>query len=140
MHATQRGLTLIELMIVIAIVGILSAVALPAYQDYTIRAQMAEALVALAEAKNTVTEYYMTNGALPANAAEAGLRGNINSPVVKSVTWNANSITLAINDIGGDTEEDQTLLLSPTVNDGIVEWRCRPGTVAAKYLPANCRS
>ena len=70
--AQQRGFTLIELMIVIAIVAILAAVALPAYQDYTIRARMTEALLLLGEAKTGVTEYFIANGELPADAASAG--------------------------------------------------------------------
>ena len=71
----QQGFTLIELMIVIAIVGILAAIALPAYQDYTVRARMSEPLARLAEAKTTIAEFYAANGAIP-TPAQSGLNQN----------------------------------------------------------------
>ena len=80
----QSGFTLIELMIVIAIVGILAAIALPAYQDYTVRAKMSEPLALLSEAKTTVTEYYVTNNALPSESV-SGIRTNPNTDIVKSL-------------------------------------------------------
>ena len=90
--ANQKGFTLIELMIVIAIVGILAAVALPAYQDYTIRAKMSEAIALLGEGKIGVTEYYIANNVLPPNATAAGLRGHIGTPIVNSMRYIAGGI------------------------------------------------
>ncbi|HFA3798888.1 TPA: pilin, partial [Neisseria gonorrhoeae] len=73
MNTLQKGFTLIELMIVIAIVGILAAVALPAYQDYTARAQVSEAILLAEGQKSAVTEYYLNNGKWPANNGDAGV-------------------------------------------------------------------
>ncbi|ENS8071957.1 pilin, partial [Neisseria gonorrhoeae] len=88
MNTLQKGFTLIELMIVIAIVGILAAVALPAYQDYTARAQVSEAILLAEGQKSAVTEYYLNNGIWPANNGDAGVASSssIKGKYVKSVT------------------------------------------------------
>ncbi|HGH0257818.1 TPA: pilin, partial [Neisseria meningitidis] len=87
MNTLQKGFTLIELMIVIAIVGILAAVALPAYQDYTARAQVSEAILLAEGQKSAVTEYYLNHGIWPANNSSAGVAtsANIKGKYVKSV-------------------------------------------------------
>jgi len=85
----QQGFTLIELMIVIAIVGILAAVALPAYQDYTVRAKMSEPLALLGEAKTSISEYYIAMGDLPPSEAAAGIRTDIDTDIVASMDWTA---------------------------------------------------
>ncbi len=138
--ATQKGFTLIELMIVIAIVGILAAVALPAYQDYTIRAKMAEALSTIGEAKTSVSEYFIANGSMPANVTTAGIRTEIGTDIVQSMSYAASVITLKIAAIGGDTTAGDTMLLSlKSTKGGTPQWTCKPGTIDAKYLPADCR-
>ncbi|HFA4905622.1 TPA: pilin, partial [Neisseria gonorrhoeae] len=88
MNTLQKGFTLIELMIVIAIVGILAAVALPAYQDYTARAQVSEAILLAEGQKSAVTEYYLNNGIWPENNGDAGVASSssIKGKYVKSVT------------------------------------------------------
>ncbi|ENV2240567.1 pilin, partial [Neisseria gonorrhoeae] len=88
MNTLQKGFTLIELMIVIAIVGILAAVALPAYQDYTARAQVSEAILLAEGQKSAVTEYYLNNGEWPANNGNAGVASpaDIKGKYVQSVT------------------------------------------------------
>ncbi|EPI1598161.1 pilin, partial [Neisseria gonorrhoeae] len=89
MNTLQKGFTLIELMIVIAIVGILAAVALPAYQDYTARAQVSEAILLAEGQKSAVTEYYLNNGEWPANNGDAGVASpatDIKGKYVESVT------------------------------------------------------
>ncbi|EPI8069595.1 pilin, partial [Neisseria gonorrhoeae] len=88
MNTLQKGFTLIELMIVIAIVGILAAVALPAYQDYTARAQVSEAILLAEGQKSAVTEYYLNNGEWPENNTSAGVANptEIKGKYVKSVT------------------------------------------------------
>ncbi|MEP5764429.1 MAG: pilin [Halieaceae bacterium] len=142
----QKGFTLIELMIVIAIVGILAAVALPAYQDYTIRAKMSEPIALLGEGKTSVTEYFIANNSLPPNAAAAGLRGQIGTPIVNSLRYSGSGLVEVevASDVGGDIDASNDLIqLSVTgTAGGTVQFVCRPapsGGVPAKYLPANCR-
>jgi len=133
-------------MIVIAIVGILAAVALPAYQDYTIRARMAEPLALLGEAKNSVTEYFIANGALPATATAAGIRTTIGTTLVSTMGIAANgNITVSLtNDSGwGDAAGDAVSLSLMSTANGAVLYKCTPGksgtAVETKFLPANCR-
>ena len=147
----QQGFTLIELMIVIAIVGILAAIALPAYQDYTVRAKMSEALANLAEAKTTVAEYYSANNYMPADATVAGINTSRNTDIVASILYASSSnlpvLTAAVQAsvIPGDTAGTAyTFELSGTTGAGNrIIWKCKPGTgankLATKYLPANCR-
>jgi type IV pilus assembly protein PilA len=141
----QKGFTLIELMIVIAIIGILAAVALPAYQDYTIRARMAEPLALLGEAKNSMTEFYIANGTLPANAAQAGIRTIIGTELVSAVgvtnTGNID-VTLTSNSVWGPVGGEAVRLSLIDTSSGTLEYRCVPtnaSTLPTKYLPANCR-
>jgi type IV pilus assembly protein PilA len=140
-NTAQKGFTLIELMIVIAIVGILAAVALPAYQDYTIRAKMTEAIATIGEAKTNVSEYYISNSILPPDQTRSGIRTNVDTNIVKSMLYTSTGIiTLSIKPIGGDTLDGQTMLLSLTSTmGGTPQWICKPGTIASKYLPATCR-
>ena len=146
MKARQQGFTLIELMIVIAIVGILAAIALPAYQDYTVRAKMAEPLALMGEAKTSVTEYYVTNNEMPSTAAKAGIRTAPNTDIVASMalTITASNPLLTVTMQSGviPAGNGTNFVLSGTSGSGTIQWVCKPGTVAAiteKYLPANCR-
>ena len=142
----QQGFTLIELMIVVAIIGILAAIAIPAYQDYTIRAQVSEGLNLAGGAKAAVAEYTMDRGSWPDTNTTAGLSANteINGKYVYSVTNTNGLISVAF---GPGTEAHKTLLtgvleLSPFTNAGSIEWDCRSSagpTIAAKHLPAACR-
>ena len=141
----QQGFTLIELMIVVAIIGILAAIALPAYQDYTIRSKVSEGLSLAAAAKAAVTETNASTGALPTTNAEAGLAdaANITGNSVTSVAVGAaGAITITYNaTLGGNpTMNNATIVLTPTVNAGSVTWVCAVGAAAQnKYVPANCR-
>lgn len=146
MKAIQKGFTLIELMIVIAIVGILAAVALPAYQDYTARAQMSEALTLAEGQKSAVVEYYSDNGTFPNTNASAGIANSsdIKGKYVKSVavTGNAStaSITATMNASGVNKDiANKTLILVGKQNSGSFEWTCQKGDVADKFLPSSCR-
>jgi len=156
MKKVQAGFTLIELMIVIAIVGILAAVALPAYQDYTVRAKISEAIATLGEAKTSVTEYYVTNNqTFPTTNLQAGVRGDIGTRILGSIVWvtgtgggviEARLQTSGNNaDLPGDAQGTVFVLSSlPTgLTPGTVGWVCRPAAggngTPAKYLPANCR-
>ncbi len=137
----QSGFTLIELMIVIAIVGILAAVALPAYQDYTIRAKMSEPLALLGEGKTSVSEYYITNGRLPVDEDAAGIRTNIDTDIVASLNYtNTGILTITLATGINANVDGQTFQLSLIdTSSGSPEWVCVPGTLEPKYLPANCR-
>ncbi|MFT6274757.1 MAG: type IV pilus assembly protein PilA [Halioglobus sp.] len=138
----QQGFTLIELMIVIAIVGILAAIALPAYQDYTVRAKMAEPLAVLAEAKTTVTEFYVANNFMPANAEQAGIRSSPDTDIVKSLTIDNSGALLTVTMQEGVVPGNLTaeFELSGTSVNGTIKWKCRKGNMEAKFLPANCRT
>ena len=149
MKAIQEGFTLIELMIVIAIVGVLAVVALPAYQDYTARAQMSEALTLAEGQKSAVVEYYSDKGTFPASNADAGIAAasTITGKYVKSVSVSAVSgttptanITATMKSSGVNKDiSGKTLILEGKQNAGSFDWTCKKGTVDDKFLPSSCR-
>ncbi|HGM1026105.1 TPA: pilin, partial [Neisseria gonorrhoeae] len=127
MNTLQKGFTLIELMIVIAIVGILAAVALPAYQDYTARAQVSEAILLAEGQKSAVTEYYLNNGKWPADNGDAGVASSssIKGKYVKSVTVAKGVVTAEMASSNVNKEiKDKRLSLWARRQDGSVKWFC----------------
>lgn len=139
----QSGFTLIELMIVVAIIGILAAIAIPRYQDYTTRAQVTEAITFASVAKTSVSEYYITEGKMPPDATAAAIDITpTNTEVVKSVKYSLSGsdgvITVAVNAVGGLADGDTVLFTGSGSTEGVT-WDCAAGTMDPQYLPANCR-
>ena len=137
----QKGFTLIELMIVVAIIGILASIALPAYQDYTKRAHVTEGLSLASGAKTAVAEFYSTNANWPSNNASAGLAAanTITGTAVTGVAVANGVITATFNE---KVESGKVLVLKPSDNGGAIQWSCKIAdgtTVNAKYLPSKCR-
>ncbi|CWO05945.1 pilin [Neisseria meningitidis] len=162
MNTLQKGFTLIELMIVIAIVGILAAVALPAYQDYTARAQVSEAILLAEGQKSAVTEYYLNHGEWPGDNNSAGVATStdIKGKYVQSVTVANGVITATMLSSGVNKEiQGRKLSLWAKRQDGSVKWFCgqpvardkaaKDAVTAAndnsnngintKHLPSTCR-
>ena len=144
MKKMQKGFTLIELMIVIAIIGILAAIALPAYQDYVARSQMSEAFNLAGGQKGAVVETEANKGAWPANNAEAGIAAatDITGKYVAQVEVGTSGvITATMKGAGSVSEKIQgkTLTLTPNKNEGSYDWKCS-SNADNKYLPAVCRS
>jgi type IV pilus assembly protein PilA len=140
MKRAQQGFTLIELMIVVAIIGILAAVALPAYQDYTKRSRVSEGLSLAAGAKTAMAEYYASNNAWPADNAAAGVaaKADINGNSVTSVEVKDNTI-IVVYKTNVDVAAKNTIILTGTANGGGVSWDCKGGTVDDKFRPSECR-
>ncbi|HGM3118913.1 TPA: pilin, partial [Neisseria gonorrhoeae] len=134
MNTLQKGFTLIELMIVIAIVGILAAVALPAYQDYTARAQVSEAILLAEGQKSAVTEYYLNHGKWPENNASAGVASSdkIKGKYVEKVEVAKGVVTAQMNPSGVNNEiKGKKLSLWAKRENGSVKWFCgQPVTLA----------
>lgn len=138
MKRSQSGFTLIELMIVVAIIGILAAIALPAYQDYTKRAHVTEGMSLGGGAKTAVAEYYSSEGLMPNDNSRAGLAEStdITGNAVKSVAVVDGKITVTYD---SKVTDDATLELSPTTTAGSITWECSGGSVLPKYRPSRCR-
>ncbi|EMT1070547.1 pilin, partial [Neisseria gonorrhoeae] len=161
MNTLQKGFTLIELMIVIAIVGILAAVALPAYQDYTARAQVSEAILLAEGQKSAVTEYYLNHGKWPEDNDKAGVASSssIKGKYVKEVEVKNGVVTATMKSDGVNKEiKNKKLSLWAKRQAGSVKWFCgqpvtrnaaadnddvakddAAGKIETKHLPSTCR-
>ena len=141
MKRIQQGFTLIELMIVVAIIGILAAIALPAYQDYTIRSRVSEGIMAAGGCKAAVAEYVASNGAFPANLSASGCQ-SVATKYVASLDVATGTISVVMSAdpaLGGAAGMTVTLTPGAIVTGNAVStWTCR-GTID-KYVPGSCRA
>lgn len=162
MKTIQKGFTLIELMIVVAIIGILAAIAIPAYQDYTVRAQVSEGLTLASAVKASIAERFADTGVWPADLAALGITSAPSGKYVGSVTVAAGTISIVYDGVQANTNAlpagSNQLDLRPTISpNGDVIWNCgyKPETggdptsgastangttLEGKYLPSNCRA
>ncbi len=148
----QQGFTLIELMIVVAIIGILAAIAIPAYQDYTQRAQVGEAFTIVSSAKTAVAEFRQTQGAFPGTTEIGDLNLNVGTAatpagkyvesIAVAATTGVISVKMASSGVGADIK-DKTVTFTPPSDTALASglpfsWACNSTDMAIKFLPKNC--
>jgi type IV pilus assembly protein PilA len=148
MKSMQKGFTLIELMIVVAIIAILAAIAIPAYQDYLIRAQVSEGATLADGAQTAVAEFYSNSGSMPTTNALAGIAtpASIQGKYVSSVTVGTGGMITSLfastgAQVANSAIATKAIAFSPVTNGGSISWHCgnTATTVNAKYLPSSCR-
>jgi len=142
MKIAEKGFTLIELMIVVAIIGILAMIAIPAYQNYLIRTQVAEGLALSDTVKVAVAAYYNQKGAYPANNSDAtlGPPTNYTGAYVNSISVTGAVISIQYGNNANAQISGQTVIITAQSNPGSMDWECASGgTISETYLPSSCR-
>ena len=141
MRKTDKGFTLIELMIVVAIIGVLAAIAIPAYQDYTIRAQVSEGLTLASGAKSALWDFISETGRLPPNNTSAGLPapGSISGNYVTTVDVAGGIVEVTYGNRANVAINGQTLEMSVLAGNGAIKWNCTGGSLQARHRPTSCR-
>jgi len=142
MKSIQKGFTLIELMIVVAIIGILAAIAIPAYSDYTERAKVSELVTMASACKGSVTEFYQSEGVFPTTNAEAGCNDTVTDKI-QSITVSGTGATEGVITVLSNLSKatgNYILVGTPvSATDDSVQWDCSTSDIDEKFLPANCR-
>ena len=146
MKTMQKGFTLIELMIVVAIIGILAAVAIPAYQDYTVRAKVTEVISMAAGAKTSISEFYISQGTMPTSAGDAGVSTDATvSEFVSAISYGntgsfVGTVEYTLENLHPDADATIFAMVGTGASSGVT-WDCSTAatTTPARFLPANCR-
>ncbi len=138
----QKGFTLIELMIIVAIIAILAAIAIPAYNDFTTRSKVSEGMSLASTAQLAIVEYFVLTGAWPENNLDAGLAepDTITGEYVASVSVLENQVLVLFKDSAGTGLADHTIRLQANDARGSIVWVCSSEDIDVQFLPQNCRS